>query len=66
MDITATTSRMWINPLIVYDVTMPSNHNTIRTIAIVPNICFYLCQHYGASLKTNLATIAHTLFNFSR
>ena len=38
----ATASRIWINPPIVYDVTIPSNHITIKTTAIVCNTCFYL------------------------
>jgi hypothetical protein len=35
---TATTSRMWIYPYKVYDVTNPSNHNTNRTTKIVQSM----------------------------
>ncbi|EKE27258.1 MAG: hypothetical protein ACD_3C00232G0004 [uncultured bacterium (gcode 4)] len=34
----ATTSRIWMNPLIVYDDTIPSSQSTIRITAIVSNI----------------------------
>ena len=33
---------MWINPPNVYDVTIPSNHITIKTTAIICNIGSYL------------------------
>ena len=37
-----------MNPPIVYDVSSPSNHITIKTIAIVPNIGFYRrCCQFG-------------------
>jgi hypothetical protein len=29
---------MWINPPIVYDVTIPNSHSTTNTNAMVPNI----------------------------
>ena len=41
IDTTANTRRMWINPPIVYDVTIPSNHITIKTTAIVCNTAFF-------------------------
>ena len=36
--ITAMTSRMWINPLIVYEVTIPNSQSRTKTTAIVYNI----------------------------
>ena len=36
--ITANTNRRWINPPMVVLLTKPSNHSTVRTIAIVHNI----------------------------
>ena len=38
MTMTATTSRMWINPPIVELVTKPSSHKTMRMIAMVVNM----------------------------
>src|SRR5450830_1487874 len=35
---TASTRRMWINPPIVYEVTIPRSHKTTRITAIVHNI----------------------------
>jgi len=40
IDTTATTKRTWINPPIVYDVTIPSNHITSRMTANVCNTVF--------------------------
>jgi hypothetical protein len=60
IDMTATTNRMWMNPLIVYAVTIPSNQSTIRITAIVPNICFCLCPQYGGQPGAILATIAQS------
>ena len=39
---TAMTSRIWINPPMVVDVTTPTSHNTIKMITIVDNIFFVL------------------------
>ena len=39
MRMMATTSRMWMNPPIVYEVTMPSSHRTIKMMAMIVSIC---------------------------
>jgi len=62
---------MWINPLIVYAVTIPSNHMMINTAAIVCNTGFYLCcrvrhdpkhfwsqSHTGIDQSTSLCNAA--------
>ena len=38
--IMATTRRMWMNQLIVYPVTIPISHKTMRTVAMVVSIYF--------------------------
>jgi len=45
----ATTRRIWINPLTVYDETSPASQSTSRTTAIVYNmvvLLFYLFKLY--------------------
>jgi hypothetical protein len=52
---------MWTNPPNVYEVTIPSNHSTIKTRAIVCIIGSYLDWYYCGDYSTkNLVTIAHT------
>lgn len=41
---TATTSRMWMNPPMAVLVTSPSNHKTIKTTAMVYIIYFLFCS----------------------
>ena len=63
--IIAITSRIWINPPMVYAVTIPNNHNTIRITQIIQSmtssIFSAVCLHSAETSNASRNTLSHCL-----
>ena len=53
---TASTSRKWINPPAVTEVTIPNNHRITSTTTIVSSICFLRYKMEFQQLVINVVT----------
>jgi len=64
--IIAITSRIWIRPPMVYEVTIPNSHSTIRITQIVQSMTSSLIIYCFCSIsQCSLSTVLNTLQNLS-